>query len=116
MSSPQTGQDSFRASPSARQPLPVASYGAPVLRPYTYFFSGRPIAFCSLKALRKIALAPHISADILLFEKEEREPPDDLKIMFEAVGAFDDDDKQMAKKAIQGLIIQNQAKRWSASA
>ncbi|EGR1860446.1 XRE family transcriptional regulator, partial [Vibrio cholerae] len=38
----------------------------------------------SLDALKKIALALHISADFLLFEEHERKPSDDLTLQFEA--------------------------------
>jgi len=70
----------------------------------------------SMGVIRKFARSLHVTADELIFDDAEREPDGDLKLMFEAVDQFDADDKQMAKKVIQGLIIQNQTKRWSASA
>ena len=69
-----------------------------------------------LTVIRKIAQGLHVTRDQLIFDDAERRPDEELKMMFEAVDAFDDDDKQMVKKVIQGVIIQNQIKRWSAGA
>ena len=69
----------------------------------------------SLDILRKIALALHVSADVLVFDEGEREPAtDDLKLAFEAVSQFDDEDKEIAKRVIQGLIMQHQNKQLAA--
>ena len=38
---------------------------------------------------------------------------DELKLAFEAVATFDPEDKAMATRIIQGLILQHQAKIWS---
>jgi transcriptional regulator with XRE-family HTH domain len=67
----------------------------------------------SLDILRKIALALHVSADLLVFDDGERGPADDLKLAFEAVSQFDDEDKTVAKKVLQSLIMQHQNKRWT---
>lgn len=69
----------------------------------------------SLEVLRRLALTLHVSADALLFDEEERGPSDELKLAFEAISGFDEEDKAMAQKVLQGLIIQSQAKRWSAT-
>jgi transcriptional regulator with XRE-family HTH domain len=68
----------------------------------------------SLDILRKIALALHVSADLLVFDDGERGPADDLKLAFEAVSQFDDVDRAVAKKVLIGLIIQHQNKRLMA--
>lgn len=65
----------------------------------------------SLDVLRKIALTLHVSADVLVFDEDERGPSDELKFMFEAVSQFSDDDKTLVKKMLQGLIIQHQARQ-----
>jgi transcriptional regulator with XRE-family HTH domain len=67
----------------------------------------------TLDVLRRLAVALSVSADLLVFDKDERGPDDDLKLAFEAVSQFDAEDKAIAKKVLQGLIIQHQAKRWS---
>ena len=70
----------------------------------------------NLDALRKLALGLHISADILAFSDEERGPTStDLKLAFEAVSEFDDEDRAVAKKVIQGLILQHQHKKLAAA-
>jgi len=69
----------------------------------------------TLEVLRNIALALHISADVLVFDVSEREPAtDDLKLALEAVSQFDDEDKEIAKRVIQGLIMQHQNKQLAA--
>jgi transcriptional regulator with XRE-family HTH domain len=68
----------------------------------------------SLDILRKIALALHVSADLLVFDSDERGPTDDLKLAFEAVSQFDDEDKNVAKKVIQSLIMQHHNKQVAA--
>lgn len=68
----------------------------------------------TLDALKRIALALHVSTDYLVFDDDERGPDDDLKLMFEAVSQFTPEDKKLVSRMLQGLIIQNQANRWSA--
>ena len=67
----------------------------------------------SLEALRKLAVALHVSIDALVFDEGERGPDDELRLAFEAVATFDPEDKAMATRIIQGLILQHQAKIWS---
>lgn len=66
----------------------------------------------NLDALKKLALALHVTTDTLVFDEGEREPADDLKLAFEAVSQFDDEDRAVAKKVLVGLIIQHQNKRF----
>jgi transcriptional regulator with XRE-family HTH domain len=65
----------------------------------------------SLEAIRKLSVALGISADALLFEPDERGPSDDLKMRFEALSGFEPEDRQVAMTVIDGLILQNQAKK-----
>ena len=65
----------------------------------------------SLEVLRKIALALNISADMLLFDEDEREPTDDFKMQFEAVGQFNDEEKQATKMLLDSLILKHTANR-----
>jgi transcriptional regulator with XRE-family HTH domain len=70
----------------------------------------------NLDALRKLAIGLHVSADILVFDDDERGPAtNDLKLVLEAVSDFDDEDRAMAKKVIQGLILQHQHKKLAAA-
>ena len=69
----------------------------------------------SLEILRKIALALHVSSDVLVFDEDERGPDTaDLKLAFEAVSEFDEEDQEVAKKVIHGLIMQHQNKKLTA--
>jgi len=65
----------------------------------------------SLDVLKKIAIALSISADSLLFDEEERGPEETLKLQFEAITQFDDEDKQIAQGVLEGLILKHQAKQ-----
>lgn len=69
----------------------------------------------SLEVIRKLAKALSVSADTLLFEEDERGPSDDLKLQFEAVAAFDPEDRKVAKAVLDGLILKHQAKRLAQS-
>ncbi len=68
----------------------------------------------TLDVLRRLALALTVSADLLVFDKYERGPDEELRLEFEAISQFDPEDKAIARKVLQGLIIQQQAKHWSA--
>jgi transcriptional regulator with XRE-family HTH domain len=70
----------------------------------------------TLDVLRRLAVALSVSADLLVFDKDERGPDADLKLEFEALSQFSPEEKAIAKKVLQGLIIQHQAKRWTTAA
>jgi len=67
----------------------------------------------SLEAIRKLALALNVSADALIFEAEEREPADDLKLHFEAVSQLDPDAQRSVLDVIDGLLLKHQANRMA---
>lgn len=67
-----------------------------------------------VSAIRRLALALSVSADVLIFDPEERGPQDDdLKLIFEAVDRFTPEEKATAKTVLQGLLLQHQARRWA---
>lgn len=70
----------------------------------------------TLDVLRRLAIALSVSADLLVFDKDERGPDADLMLEFEALNQFDAQEKEVARKVLQGLIIQHQAERWSSKA
>jgi hypothetical protein len=49
---------------------------------------------------------------VCAFEGEERISSDELKLQFEAVSAFDDEDRAIARALIESLILRHQSKRW----
>ena len=67
----------------------------------------------SLDALKKIALALHVSTDFLLFEEHERGPDDSLALQFEALQQFSPEDKEVAKSVLEGLILKHDSNRFN---
>ena len=68
----------------------------------------------TLDVIRAIAVALGISADELLFAKNERGPDDALKLQFEAVSKFDPESKKVVQQVLDSMILQQEARRWSA--
>jgi transcriptional regulator with XRE-family HTH domain len=65
----------------------------------------------SLDVLKKIALAMSVTIDSLVFGEQERGPEDRLRLQFEAISQFDEEDKQLAQGVLEGLILKHQAKQ-----
>ena len=65
----------------------------------------------TLDVIRRLAIALAVSADELIFGKDERGPDEDLRLQFEAVGQFDAEDKDLARGVLEGLILKHQAKQ-----
>lgn len=59
-------------------------------------------------ALKKLALALHVTTDTLLFEEGEREPDDDLKLRFEAIAAMLPEEQEVAKAVLDAIIVKSQ--------
>ena len=74
----------------------------------------------TLDAIRKLSIALSVSADMLLFEKNERGPDDDLKLQFEAVSRMNAEEKNVIRSVIESMNVRNTVKeaerRWSAAA
>lgn len=68
----------------------------------------------NIDTLRRIALALSISADLLLFDEDERGPSDDLRLQFEATQRLSDEEKQTVRRVLEGLLLAHEAKRWAA--
>jgi hypothetical protein len=54
-----------------------------------------------------------VSSDLLLFNKDERGPDDELRLLFEAVTRFDKEGKRIAKALLESLVLKQEAKRWT---
>ena len=65
----------------------------------------------TLDMIRKLSLALAVSADTLLFDEDERGPGDTLRLQFEALQQFDDDERQTAQAVLEGLILKHQARQ-----
>lgn len=70
----------------------------------------------TLEAIRKMALALSVSADELVFDRDERNPDEDLRLQFEAITRFDPEERKVAKALLESLILRHEARRWSSSA
>jgi len=68
----------------------------------------------TLDVIRNLAVALSVSADLLLIGKEERGPDDDLRLQFEAVSKFTDEEKKAARAVLDGLILRHEAHRLAA--
>jgi len=66
----------------------------------------------SLDALKKIALALHVSTDFLLFDEHERGPSDDLALQLEAISQMPEDEQMVIREVLESLIIKYQSRRW----
>jgi len=66
----------------------------------------------TLEAIKRLAIALKVATDELVFDEDERGPSDELKLQFEAVSAFDDEDRAIARALIESLILRHQSKRW----
>ena len=65
----------------------------------------------TLDVLRKLSVELNVSADVLLFDQDERGPGDDFKLQFEALRRFDEEDRKIAKALLESLILKHNAKR-----
>ena len=64
----------------------------------------------TLEAIRKLALASSLSADRLLFFRNECGPGDDLKLQFEATSWLDADEKNVIRSVIESIVLRNTVK------
>lgn len=67
----------------------------------------------TLDVLRKLAVALSVSADVLLFDKDERGPDDELRLQFEALQQFSPKDKEVAKSVLESLILKHDSNRFN---
>jgi transcriptional regulator with XRE-family HTH domain len=67
----------------------------------------------TLDVLRSIAIALSVSADVLLFDEQERGPDDDFRLRFEAISRLDADERNVIKELIDGMLLKHEARRLS---
>jgi hypothetical protein len=53
---------------------------------------------------------------MLIFDKDERGPDEDLKLQFEAISRMSKDEKKIIKALLDGMILKHEAQRWSTPA
>ncbi len=64
----------------------------------------------TLDVLRSLAVALNVSGDMLLFDEEERIPPEDFVLQFQALTQLSPEDKKSTRSLVDGLILRHQAK------
>jgi len=65
----------------------------------------------TLEVIRKLAVALSVSADLLVFDKDERGPEEDLRFQFEAVGRLDPNDRNLVREVLDSIISRHDARR-----
>lgn len=60
---------------------------------------------------RQVTTTLAVSADDLIFGEGERGPDDQLKLQFEALRQFNDQEKLVAKEILDSLILKHTANR-----
>lgn len=65
----------------------------------------------TLDVLRKLAIALNVPGDMLLFDEDERQPPEDFLMQFEALAQLNPEDKKAVRAMIDGMLIRHQAKK-----
>lgn len=67
----------------------------------------------TLDVIRRLAIALSVSADMLVFDQEDqRGPSDDLRLQFEAISQFSQEEKEVIRELLEGMILKHDAKRW----
>jgi transcriptional regulator with XRE-family HTH domain len=64
----------------------------------------------SLNVIKNLAKVLQVSSDEIIFGEDERQPSDDLKLQFEAVPRFPEEEKRIVKALLEGMILKHEAK------
>ncbi|CAB1062713.1 hypothetical protein D1BOALGB6SA_7495 [Olavius sp. associated proteobacterium Delta 1] len=65
----------------------------------------------NLDAIRKLAVALNVPGDMLLFDDDERKPPEDFLLQFEALMQLSAEEKKIARAVLDGLVLRHQARK-----
>jgi len=66
----------------------------------------------TLPVLRNLAVVLGVSADVLLFDKDERGPIDEiLRLQFEAVSRLPKEEKKIIQALLDGMIVKHRTKQ-----
>jgi transcriptional regulator with XRE-family HTH domain len=69
----------------------------------------------TLDVIRNLALTLHTSADLLIFDPDERQIPPDIAHHLEALEQLDPDEQDSIRALIEGALLRHQARRLTAS-
>lgn len=87
--------------------------GVPVVQLRRYNKTGT--SQTTLDVIRKITTAVQVSADVPLFGQGERVPDDDVRLQFETISRFDEEEKRVIRSPLEGMILKHKGRRWSAN-
>ncbi len=59
----------------------------------------------------RLAIALSVSADLLVFDKDERGPDEELRLQFEAVSHMPLEEKKIIQALLDGMIVKHQTKQ-----
>lgn len=65
----------------------------------------------TLDVIRKLAVALNVPGDALLFDEEERKPPADFLLQFDALMELTEEEKKTAREVLDGLVLRHQARK-----
>lgn len=65
----------------------------------------------TLETLVKLAKELHTTLDDLVFGEDQRGPSNELRLQFEALNQFDEEERKVAKAVLESLILKHNAKR-----
>lgn len=67
----------------------------------------------TLDVIRRLARALAVSADLLVFDTDERGPSEDLALVFEAASQLDDEGRALVKALVEGIVLRQQSRRFA---
>ena len=67
----------------------------------------------TLDVLRNIAIGLSTTTDALVFGTTDRQPPDDLKLAFEATQHLTPEEQAVVLQLIEAMLLKHEAKRWA---
>ena len=62
----------------------------------------------TLDVIRRLAIALGVSADMLVFDEEERGPSDALRYQFETISRMSEHEQEVVRELLDALIVKNQ--------
>jgi transcriptional regulator with XRE-family HTH domain len=70
----------------------------------------------NLDVLRNIAVALSVSIDSLAFDDHDRDPDEDLRLVFEASRNLEPDEREVLRHLIEAMLLKHEARRWTSAA
>jgi transcriptional regulator with XRE-family HTH domain len=62
----------------------------------------------TLDVIRRLAIALGVSADMLVFDEQERGPSDALRYQFETISRMSEHEQEIVREVLDALIVKNQ--------